>query len=232
MNDPLPTLLAACPTAFTTASGRRIDLTAPTPDDICVDDICHHLAGINRYGGALVGRFGEPIHYSVAEHTCYVVAAALEGLPRDAPDQLIREVALAALLHDAPEAYVGDMIAPLKQALRTPGNRSIYDHLEATFDWAIGVKFGSNPRAEVAERVHAADQAVYAAESFQLRGWRAHEFEQHAGGQDLYRRRWRGAVRGISPADAKRELLEMFAVVHADGSVDRILGHVDARVGG
>lgn len=86
-------------------SGEYVDLLNPDPAKIHAPDIAHHLGMLCRYGGG-VSRF-----YSVAEHSV-LVADLLEwqGQPS--------EVVLAGLLHDAAEAYVGDMIAPLKFALR------------------------------------------------------------------------------------------------------------------
>lgn len=84
-----------------TASGRRVDLAAFTVEDVDDYDIAHPLAMICRYGGHVPG------HYSVAEHSVLV-------------SRLVEEwgygptVQLQALLHDAAEAYVGDMVRPLK----------------------------------------------------------------------------------------------------------------------
>lgn len=88
------------PTWIQTASGRTFDLLNPRPEDICVEDIAHHLASINRYTGAA----RRP--YTVAQHSCYVA----QLLPQ--------RLRLAGLLHDASEAYTGDWSSPLKVAVR------------------------------------------------------------------------------------------------------------------
>lgn len=81
-----------------TFSGKRFYPLAPHPADVDIVDIAHHLSMICRYGGAA------KFHYSVAQH-CVLMA---ECAPR--------EHKLRALLHDAAEAYVGDMVRPLKKS--------------------------------------------------------------------------------------------------------------------
>jgi len=82
-----------------TYTGRKFWPLDPDPNDVCVKDIAHSLGLLCRFGGH-VDRF-----YSVAEH-CLLVSYAV------APEN-----ALHGLLHDATEAYVGDMIRPLKQSM-------------------------------------------------------------------------------------------------------------------
>lgn len=82
-----------------THSGRAFYPLDPRPDEIYIDDIGHALSMLCRYNGH-VSRF-----YSVAEHS-YLLSRAVDP-----------EHALWALLHDASEAYLGDMIRPLKNAM-------------------------------------------------------------------------------------------------------------------
>jgi hypothetical protein len=115
-----------------TRFGRMMDLADPQPDDIDIRDIAHSLAITCRFAGHTV-RF-----YSVAEHSFWV-GRLLEH------DGEPRERVLAGLLHDAAEAYVGDVTRPLKQALRAlgePGERSTYDKVSDAVDHAIHVRFG------------------------------------------------------------------------------------------
>jgi len=86
---------------MTMASGRRFYPQDPDHRDVCLDDIAHHLAQINRYNGGLV----RPL--SVAEHSIACAALAWQ-MGCDA------EIQFLALMHDAAEAYVGDMVRPLK----------------------------------------------------------------------------------------------------------------------
>lgn len=90
---------------YTTSSGIRINVTKFSAKLVCLEDIAHHLTKICRYGGALP----LDIHYSVAEHSILLSRYALKhhGV----------EVAKAALLHDASEAYLGDIVSGLKKLL-------------------------------------------------------------------------------------------------------------------
>ncbi len=109
-------------------SGRRLDLLDPSPLDIEVEDIAHGLAFVARWNGQTTG-----VHpYSVAEHSLLV--EQIFGLigPRSEP-----RWRLAALLHDAPEYVIGDMISPVKAAVG-PG----YAELDARLAAAVHVRFG------------------------------------------------------------------------------------------
>ncbi|GGH29326.1 hypothetical protein GCM10010973_18770 [Cribrihabitans marinus] len=109
-------------------SGRRLDLLDPTPVDIEIEDIAHGLAFVARWNGQTRGDFA----YSVAEHSLLVEALFL----RIAPKAPVRWQ-LAALLHDAPEYVIGDMISPVKTAVG-PG----YGQLDARLAAAIHIRFG------------------------------------------------------------------------------------------
>src|SRR6185312_13853128 len=89
-------------------SGRRLDLLDPSPRDIEIEDIAHGLARVARWNGQTVGDHA----FSVAQHALVVeqIAATLE--PNTEPRWL-----LAALLHDAPEYVIGDLISPFKAAV-------------------------------------------------------------------------------------------------------------------
>lgn len=96
---------------ITMASGRRFWPLAPREVDVDVEDIAHNLAHLCRWGG------GTREFYSVAQHSLHV----LELLPqviRVFGGELTREIELAALLHDAAEAYMGaDLPRPIKRRL-------------------------------------------------------------------------------------------------------------------
>lgn len=89
-------------------SGRRLDLLDPSPNDIAIEDIAHGLARVARWNGQTHG----PHAFSVAQHSVLVVEIVTALEPR-----LSREARLAALLHDAPEYVIGDLISPFKAAL-------------------------------------------------------------------------------------------------------------------
>ena len=89
-------------------SGRRLDLLDPTPMDIEIVDIAHGLAFVARWNGQTLGDWP----YSVAEHSLLVESLFARAAPEIAP-----QWQLAALLHDAPEYVIGDMISPVKAAI-------------------------------------------------------------------------------------------------------------------
>ncbi|MCC5999840.1 MAG: HD family hydrolase [Pararhodobacter sp.] len=109
-------------------SGRRLDLLDPTPVDIELVDIAHGLAFVARWNGQTQGDWP----YSVAEHALLVETLAGRLAPK-----LDTRWRLAALLHDAPEYVIGDMISPVKAAIG-PAYGALDDRLSA----AIHLRFG------------------------------------------------------------------------------------------
>lgn len=85
---------------YTYPCKQKVDFISPDPRSIMIADIANALANICRFNGHMPG------HYSVAQHSVYVA----QLVPLD--------LALAALLHDAPEAYTGDQVSPYKALLR------------------------------------------------------------------------------------------------------------------
>ena len=123
-------------------SGRRLDLLDPSPLDIEIADIAHGLARVARWNGQTSGAH----IFSVAQHTLLVEAVMREQTPR--VDLRFR---LAAMLHDAPEYVIGDMISPFKAVLGGD-----YKAVEKRLLAAIHIRFGLPP--ELACRDHATDQ--------------------------------------------------------------------------
>jgi 5'-deoxynucleotidase YfbR-like HD superfamily hydrolase len=109
-------------------SGRRLDLLEPSPLDIEIADIAHGLARVARWNGQTKG----PHAFSVAQHSVLVERLVAELSPR-----LSREARLMALLHDAPEYVVGDLISPFKAAVGIS-----YKALEERLQVAIHLRFG------------------------------------------------------------------------------------------
>ena len=89
-------------------SGRRLDLLNPSPADIEIEDIAHGLARVARWNGQTVGAHA----FSVAQH-----ALVVEDIARTRNPDWPARWRLAALLHDAPEYVVGDLISPFKTAI-------------------------------------------------------------------------------------------------------------------
>ncbi len=103
---------------FITATGKRIDPSNITEGDICLEDIARHLTKICRFGGSLpLG-----VHYSVAQHSILMAIKAYYHNPTLADDNDLDyaqnvHLARACLLHDASEAYLGDMLTAVKALL-------------------------------------------------------------------------------------------------------------------
>ncbi len=89
-------------------SGRRLDLLDPDPADIAIEDIAHGLARVARWNGQTLGAHA----LSVAQHVLIVEEVAASRNP-----DWEQRWRLAALLHDAPEYVVGDLISPFKTAI-------------------------------------------------------------------------------------------------------------------
>ena len=113
-------------------SGRRLDLLNPSPLDVEIEDIAHGLARVARWNGQTKG----PHAYSVAQHCVFVEKIAVELKPR-----LSREARLMALLHDAPEYVIGDLISPFKAAVGLD-----YKAFEHRLLAAIHIRFGLPPK--------------------------------------------------------------------------------------
>ncbi len=113
-------------------SGRRLDLLNPSPLDIEIEDIAHGLARVARWNGQTRGEHA----FSVAQHSLLVEAL----IPRLAPKVPARW-RLAALLHDAPEYVIGDMISPFKAVIGGD-----YKAVEARLAEAIHLRFGLQPK--------------------------------------------------------------------------------------
>ena len=109
-------------------SGRRLDLLNPSPLDIEIVDIAHGLARVARWNGQTKGDHA----FSVAQHCVLVEESAAHIDP-----ELDRAARLAALLHDAPEYVIGDMISPFKAALGLD-----YKAFEKRLMAAIHIRFG------------------------------------------------------------------------------------------
>jgi uncharacterized protein len=124
-----------------TYSGMLLDINNPNPLLINIVDIAHASANICRFGGHVKGA-----PYSVAQHAWYVSYAC--------PNKF----ALAGLLHDGSEAYIGDVVSPLKP------NLSNYKNIEDGLMKAIGIRFGINNNLFHCPEVKKADNILLATE--------------------------------------------------------------------
>ncbi|KZY06362.1 MULTISPECIES: HD domain-containing protein [unclassified Sulfitobacter] len=153
-------------------SGRRLDLLDPTPVDIEVEDIAHGLAFVARWNGQTHGDYA----YSVAEHSLLVETVFGRIAPR-APARW----RLAALLHDAPEYVIGDMISPVKAAVG-PGYRALDDRLTA----AVHLRFGlpASLPVRVKQQIKKADRVSAWMEATQIAGFSEAESTRFFGRPD------------------------------------------------
>src|SRR5919112_4269396 len=117
---------ATKPYVIDTASGVRLDLDGPQPEDIRIEDVAGGLSKVCRFGAQARE------YYSVVQHALLVrQLVANSGHP---------ELALAALHHDSHEAYLCDIPAPLKRKIRARTN--VYDEACKTLDLVIAEAFG------------------------------------------------------------------------------------------
>src|SRR6202051_2228340 len=140
-------------------SGRRLDLLDPSPLDIEIADIAHGLARVARWNGQTRGAH----IFSVAQHTLLVEAVMREQTPR--VDVRLR---LAALLHDAPEYVIGDMISPFKAVLGGD-----YRAVEKRLLAGIHTRFGLPPvlGPEIERQIKEADRGAAYLEATELAGF-------------------------------------------------------------
>lgn len=143
-------------------SGRRLDLLDPSPLDMEIEDIAVGLARVARWNGQTSGDWA----FSVAQH-CLLVENLLLRFRNDAPSSW----RLLALLHDASEYVVGDLITPFKNALS-----SDYRMIEQRLMQAVRLRFGLTqlPKA-VDTLVKRADRAAAYLEAVKIAGFPSDE---------------------------------------------------------
>jgi hypothetical protein len=180
-------------------SGRRLDLLDPTPMDIEIEDIAHGLAFVARWNGQTIGDWP----YSVAEHSLLVEALYGRMNPK-APAKW----RLAALLHDAPEYVIGDMISPVKSAVGPA-----YGELDARLQAAVHIRYGLPAQVPVAVKkaIKKADRISAWLEATQLAGFSISESDKFFGKPDP------GVIRGMElKLRPPVEVREDFVARHED----------------
>lgn len=186
-------------------SGRRLDLLNPSPLDIELSDIAHGLARVARWNGQTNGDHA----FSVAQHSLVVETIFRRQNRCDASECLM------ALLHDAPEYVIGDMISPFK-AVVGGGYKTVEKRLEA----AVHLRFGLPPATPAAlkAKIKKADQVAAFFEATELAGFSRGEAVKFF-----------GAPRGITPEmieiaplpaiDAQRRFAERFEALERERGV-------------
>ncbi len=139
-------------------SGRRLNLLDPSPLDVEISDIARGLSCVARWNGQTKGEYA----FSVAQHSLIVADICADILPTLSP-----KLELTALLHDASEYVIGDMISPFKSALGLE-----YQQFEQKLEAAIHIRFSlpAAPTKQTKKIIKQADlacayyEAIYLAE--------------------------------------------------------------------
>ena len=140
-------------------SGRRLDLLDPSPLDIEISDIAHGLARVARWNGQTTGAHA----YSVAQHSLAVERIFSVLRPNASANDC-----MAALLHDAPEYVIGDMISPFKAIVGGD-----YKSVEKRLEQAVHLRFSLAPETSktLKAQIKRADRISAFFEAVQLAGF-------------------------------------------------------------
>lgn len=154
-------------------SGRRLDLLDPCPEDVEIADIAQGLARVARWNGQTIGEHA----FSVAQHSLVVEQILATMIP--GCDKSWR---LMALLHDAPEYVIGDLISPFKSAIGFD-----YKTFERRLLQAIHRRFDlpAETPADVARGIKSADRIAAYFEATVLAGFARAEADQFFGPIDF-----------------------------------------------
>ncbi|MHA1152704.1 MAG: hydrolase [Alphaproteobacteria bacterium] len=187
-------------------SGRRLDLLDPSPLDVEIEDIAQGLSRVARWNGQTSGEWS----FSVAQH-CLLVETLVGRFKPGAPWPL----RLAALLHDAPEYVIGDLITPFKAAVGFD-----YKDLEDRLLRAIHLRFGLPAVFPITAQklIKRADRAAAYLEATQLAG-----FAESEAGRFFGRPRALAPQRlkALPPGEAKAHYLRRFATLGGAGPIGK-----------
>ncbi len=181
-------------------SGRRLDLLDPSPLDVEIEDIAHGLSRVARWNGQTKGKQA----YSVAEHSLLV-----ERLVVSLKENIPKKWRLAALLHDAPEYVIGDIISPFKAAIGVD-----YRAVETRLQTVIHLRFGlpGELPSQVKRLIKRADKLSAYLEATQLAGFSNAEADRFFGrfiiGQNI-------KLDPSSPDQAKSQYIARFQQLYS-----------------
>lgn len=176
-------------------SGRRLNLLEPSPLDIEIEDIAHGLSRVARWNGQTSGDWA----FSVAQH-CVLV----ESLAGEFRKRVPVSWRLAALVHDAAEYVIGDLISPFKAAVGFD-----YKGFEIELQSAIHIRFGlpANLPMTAQKLIKRADRASAYIEAIQLAGFETEEARKIFGPPGTVSSR---PLKPVPPAEAKQAFLNRF----------------------
>jgi len=180
-------------------SGRKLDILSPSPFDIEIEDIALGLSRVTRWNGQTTGEHP----YSVAQHSVLVEEFFNNEYP-----YLNKKWNLAALLHDAPEYVIGDLITPFKYAL----NNS-YRYVEDNLMKAIYLRFGLPailPR-HIETKIKKIDKALAWFEAIDLAGYKEKEASQIIKKPNLNFER--KIIIALSAKDVEKKFLKKFHTI-------------------
>ena len=194
---------APAPRAFQRMlSGRRLDLLDPSPLDVEIEDIAHGLARVARWNGQTTGAQ----IFSVAQHSVLV-----ESIAADLDPGMPARWRMMALLHDAPEYVIGDMISPFKSVVGG-GYKTVEKRLEA----AVHLRFGLPPHAsrELKDRIKKADTVAAFFEATELAGFSTAEAQKFFGlprgiTRDMF------DMTPLPSTEAQKQFIERFEAIEA-----------------
>lgn len=174
-------------------SGHLIDLENLRPEDIHIQDIAHALSNVCRFGGHI------PRFYSVAQHSCFVA----ELMPH--PGRL------EGLMHDAAEAYIGDMVTPIKHLPAMYGFRALEEKVQS----AIAKTFGLG-LSYWRDDIKRCDGLAYVTESLCFKG-KVEDSMREKHGIVVDERGRMVELRCWSPEEAEAQFLRMFGEITEQG---------------
>jgi len=182
-------------------SGRRLDLLDPSPLDVEIEDIAHGLARVARWNGQTTGDWA----FSVAQHSL-LVEALVRVIKPETPERDL----LAALLHDAPEYVVGDMISPFKAVIGDD-----YKLVEKRLMTAIHLRFGlpAETTDQLAKLIKKADHASAYIEATGVAGFSKTEARKFFGAPPAGFDRFDPTP--LPTDEAKRKFLQRFEELQA-----------------
>lgn len=185
-------------------SGRRLDLLDPSPLDVEIEDIAHGLARVARWNGQTKG----PHSFSVAQHSLLVEAIAGHLNP-DWSDGW----RLMALLHDAPEYVIGDMISPFKTVMG-----DAYKAVETRLLAAIHLRHGlpATTPAILKRRIKDADRIAAFLEATELAGFGREEALRYFGRPQALPRAVLALLEPLSTEAAQARFLARFAALQPE----------------
>jgi 5'-deoxynucleotidase YfbR-like HD superfamily hydrolase len=180
-------------------SGRRLDLLDPSPLDVEIEDIAHGLARVARWNGQTRGNHS----FSVAQHSLLVEAIAGHLNPDWPPVSR-----LLALLHDAPEYVIGDMISPFKAVMG-----DAYKSVEARLQGAIHLRFAlpAATPATLKAKIKQADMIAAYCEATQLAGFATEEALRFFGRPVALPQEVTAWLEPLETASAQAAFLERFS---------------------